>query len=140
MIRLLARGIAFLTRIGLRGVVDRSLGVLEAQAKDKGRTDRAQIEMATEIARATVAEVEVRADLEKARMGHWPFWVFVALFMVPLGVWWSSVLWVSTFPWLGWTVHDLPNEHMREWAGWMLKWLFGVTSAAGAARIALGRR
>lgn len=52
-------------------------------------------------------------------------WWFQLFFVVPLGVYWSALLWVSAFPWLGWEVHALPSPYY-EWAAAIVSALFIV--------------
>lgn len=52
-------------------------------------------------------------------------WWFQLFFVVPLGVYWASLLWVSAFPFWGWTVHALPSPYY-EWAAAIISALFIV--------------
>lgn len=52
-------------------------------------------------------------------------WWFQLFFVVPLGVYWSALLWVSAFPNLGWTVNALPSPYY-EWAAGIISALFIV--------------
>lgn len=52
-------------------------------------------------------------------------WWFQLFFVVPLGVYWSALLWVSAFPFLGWTVNALPSPYY-EWAAGIVSALFIV--------------
>lgn len=54
-------------------------------------------------------------------------WWFQLFFIVPLGVYWSALLWVSAFPGLGWTVEALPHPYY-EWAAGIISALFIVDS------------
>lgn len=52
-------------------------------------------------------------------------WWFQLFFVVPLGVYWSALLWVSAFPAIGWTVNALPSPYY-EWAAGIVSALFIV--------------
>lgn len=52
-------------------------------------------------------------------------WWFQLFFVIPLGIYWSALLWVSAFPFWGWTVHDLPGPYF-EWAAAIISALFIV--------------
>ncbi len=52
-------------------------------------------------------------------------WWFQLFFVIPLGVYWAALLWVSAFPSLGWTVNALPSPYY-EWAAGIVSALFIV--------------
>jgi hypothetical protein len=52
-------------------------------------------------------------------------WWFQLFFVVPLGVYWSALLWVSAFPFIGWEVAALPSPYY-EWAAGIVSALFIV--------------
>ncbi len=52
-------------------------------------------------------------------------WWFQLFFVVPLGVYWSALLWVSAFPQIGWEVAALPSPYY-EWAAGIVSALFIV--------------
>ena len=66
-------------------------------------------------------------------------WWFQLLFVVPLGVYWSALLWVNSFPGLGWTVNALPDPYYQ-WAAGIVSALFIVDgSKAVLGRITGGK-
>jgi hypothetical protein len=77
------------------------------------------------------AKEQVKADVTKkwidaqANLLVGRTWWFQLFFVVPLGVYWSALLWVNAFPWLGWTVHALPSPYY-EWAAAIVSALFIV--------------
>ena len=75
--------IAFLVRLGLGGIVDKTLGYLERKAEFQGKQDRLKTQIAIEQIRAAVDETRIMADLNKAKLEHQLFWMFLALFIVP---------------------------------------------------------
>ncbi len=78
-----------------------------------------------------VAKEQVKADVTKkwidaqANLLVGRTWWFQLFFVVPLGVYWSALLWVNAFPVLGWTVHALPSPYY-EWAAGIISALFIV--------------
>lgn len=78
-----------------------------------------------------VTKEQVKADVTKkwidaqANLLVGRTWWFQLFFVVPLGVYWSALLWVSAFPFLGWTVHALPSPYY-EWAAGIISALFIV--------------
>lgn len=55
-------------------------------------------------------------------------WWFQLFFVVPLGVHWMALNWVSAFPQYGWTVHPLPAP-FDEWAAEILLAVFAIDGA-----------
>lgn len=78
-----------------------------------------------------VVKEELKAEVTKtwinsqAKLLVGRTWWFQLFFVVPLGVYWSALLWVSAFPSLGWTVHSLPSPYY-EWAAGIISALFIV--------------
>lgn len=78
-----------------------------------------------------VKKEEVKADVTKkwidaqANLLVGRTWWFQLFFVVPLGVYWSALLWVSAFPSLGWEVAALPSPYY-EWAAGIVSALFIV--------------
>lgn len=78
-----------------------------------------------------VEKEKVKADVTKkwidaqANLLVGRTWWFQLFFVVPLGVYWSALLWVSAFPGLGWTVAALPHPYY-EWAAGIISALFIV--------------
>jgi hypothetical protein len=74
---------------------------------------------------------EIKADVTKrwidaqANLLVGRTWWFQLFFVIPLGVYWSALLWVSGFPQFGWTVHALPSPYY-EWAAGIISALFIV--------------
>lgn len=77
------------------------------------------------------AKEQVKADVTKkwieaqANLLVGRTWWFQLFFVVPLGVYWSALLWVSAFPFLGWSVAALPSPYY-EWAAGIVSALFIV--------------
>lgn len=71
-------------------------------------------------AEVTKKWVEAQSNLLVGRT-----WWFQLFFVIPLGMYWSALLWVSAFPFWGWTVHALPSPYY-EWAAGIISALFIV--------------
>lgn len=126
--------IAFLIKLGFGGVVDKAIGHLERRAELENDKERLKSQTTIELAKQAVIEAQIMADFNKAKLTVPWFWMFAALFIVPLGAWWTAVILDSIFM-FGWKVANLPTPEMREWAGNMIQWLFYVGTAAGAVNL-----
>lgn len=122
---MLATVIAFAVKIGLGGLLDKSVRLLERRAELSVDKEKLRAELTAEHIRQTVEEVRIMADYNKAKLSFPWFWLFASLFIVPLGIWWAAVLLDSVFGFSGNIAH-LPNAEMRTWAGDMIRWLFYV--------------
>lgn len=85
---------------------------------EKGMDDEDKKEVVK--AEVTKKWIDAQANLLVGRT-----WWFQLFFVVPLGVYWSALLWVSAFPGLGWTVNALPSPYY-EWAAGIVSALFIV--------------
>ena len=128
---ILATILGFFVKLGLGGVIDKTIGLMEHKAQLENDRDANRTKIAVEHLKAAVEETRIMADLNKNKMGNTYFWVFSALFIFPLGAWWTAVILDSIFH-FGWNVANLPTAEMREWAGSMIKWLF-YTGSVGVA-------
>ncbi len=130
--------LGFLIKIGFGGVVDKAISHLERRAELENDQERLKAETTVELARQAVAEAQIMADYNKAKL-HFPwFWIFAGMFLVPLALWWSAVI-IDSIPYLrdvfgDQQVSDLPTPEMQAWAGDMIKWLFYVGSGVGAIK------
>ena len=128
---ILATIVGFLVKLGLGSVIDQTIGLMEHKAQLENDRDANRTKIAVEHLKASVEETRIMADLNKSKMGNTYFWLFSALFIFPLGGWWTAVILDSIFH-LGWNVANLPTVEMRDWAGSMIKWLF-YTGSVGVA-------
>ncbi|MAM24014.1 MAG: hypothetical protein CML55_01340 [Rhodobacteraceae bacterium] len=124
---------AFLLKIGFGGLVEKGIDALNRRAELSN--DRAAIEAKTtaELARLAVEESRVMAEFNTAKLGFPWFWVFAAMFLVPLALWWAAVILDSVFG-FAWNVADLPTPQMQQWAGDMIRLVFYVGTGVGALR------
>lgn len=108
-------GKAFSTILGwlTGGTLDRILDTIE----NKMDNETAKEEIKADV---TKTYVQAQAQLMVGRT-----WWFQLFFVVPLGVWWAALTFVSAFPQWGWTVHALPSP-FDEWAGYIVSALFLV--------------
>ncbi|MFV1530626.1 hypothetical protein [Phaeobacter sp. JH209A] len=125
--------IAFLMRMGFGGMVDKAISHLERRAELQSDRERLRSQTTVELAREAVKEAQIMADYNRAKLAFPWFWLFAALFLVPLAAWWSAVILDSIFG-FSWSVADLPTPQMQEWAGDMIRWLFYVGTGVGALK------
>ncbi len=128
--------LAFLSRIGLGGIINKTIGYMEKKAELEGEQDKLRSDIAIAHMKAAIDETRIMADLNKSKLEHRIFWWFLALFIVPLGIWWTAVLADSLF-YFDWDVAALPAP-LDQWAGDMIKWLFYVGSSVGGAAMVKG--
>lgn len=126
--------VAFFAKLGLGGIIDKTIGMLEKRAANEVDKEKLRTELAAEHLRQAVEETRIMADFNKAKLSSNVFWVLIVGFAGGLCLWWNAVLLDSIFH-FGWNVADLPNPHMREWAGDMIKWLFYVGSGVAGIRM-----
>jgi len=131
--------IAFLLKGGFRGTAQSVVSFFDRKADRKLSQHHVDAKVKTAKLQAQVDEAGIRAADNKEKMSHPAFWWFLGLFIVPLGVWWAAVL-MDSIPYIrdifgDQDVYDLPNEHMREWAGMMIKWIFFLGSGVGAIKV-----
>ncbi|ABF64382.1 hypothetical protein TM1040_1649 [Ruegeria sp. TM1040] len=125
--------IAFLMRMGFGGMVDKAISHLERRAELQNDREKLRSQTTVELAREAVKEAQVMADYNRAKLAFPWFWLFAALFLVPLAAWWNAVILDSIFGFT-WSVADLPTPQMQEWAGDMIRWLFYVGTGVGALK------
>jgi len=123
--------LAWIAKLGLGGLVERTLAYLERKADTELGQDKLRTEIAVEHIRAAVSETQIMADLNRTKLGTNLFWWFLAIFVVPLGIWWTAVIADSLFH-FRWNVAALP-EPLDAWAADMIRWLFYVGSGVGGA-------
>ncbi|MES0879682.1 hypothetical protein [Roseibium sp. SCP14] len=109
------------------GLVDKALRYMERKAVLGNEQERIKSQTTIEVIRAAVQETRIMADLQKSKFQYLPYWIFAAVFILPLAVWWNAVIIDSIFT-LGWGVAEVPV--LREWGGQMVRWLFFTGTAA----------
>lgn len=102
-----------LASVFVGGSLEKILDVIDSKMDNE--TQREEIK-----AEVTKKWIDAQANLLVGRT-----WWFQLFFVLPLGVYWSALLWVSAFPMLGWTVHALPGPYY-EWAAAIITALFLV--------------
>lgn len=95
------------------GTLDRLLDTIEHRMDDETKKEEIKADV-------TKTYVNAQANLMVGRT-----WWFQLFFVVPLGVHWAALNFVSAFPQYGWTVHPLPAP-FDEWAGYIVSALFLV--------------
>jgi len=130
--------LAFLIKIGLSGVVERGIKLMERRAELEVDKEKLRADLTAEYMRQVVEETRIMADFNKGKFSFPWFWMFAALFVLPLGFWWSAVILDSVFG-FSWNVADLPTREMRQWAGDMIKWIFYVGGGVAGVKAVLKR-
>jgi hypothetical protein len=86
-------------------------------------------EVATAAISAEVSRTSALKDLALAAMSHPIWWVAWALGVFPVLTYHACVYFVSTFPWWGWTVLQVPAEQ-AEFVRTVVGWMFGIGGAS----------
>lgn len=132
--------LAALVRLGFGGVVDKALDHLERRAELQNDRERLRQLTTVELAKSAVAEAQIMADFNAAKLRVPWFWLFAGAFLSLLLLWFGSVVIYSIF-WCKscafpqpWTIAALPPP-LNDWAGRMIAWLFFVGTGVGVARL-----
>lgn len=128
--------LAFLAKIGLGGIVDKAIALLQRRAELEVDKEKLRTELTAEYLRQVVEETRVMADLNKAKMQVPWFWLFAAMFLVPYGIWWNAVV-LDSIVGFDWNVADLPTVEMKAAAAKMIEWLFYVGGGVVGLRAVL---
>jgi hypothetical protein len=91
-------------------------------------------DIGTSVVQAEVSRLQAASSVLQVAMGHPVFWAAWALGVLPVMLYYASIFWVSTFPWLGWEVLKAPNDAL-EFAHQVTGWMFGI---AGASSLVAG--
>jgi hypothetical protein len=97
-----------------------------------GDTQRAVALMAADQAR-----IQAQRDITVAGFNNPVFLIGWALFIFPLGIYWSKILIYDKVLELGTT--DPLSGFVLEWGGWMVSYLFGLQVGAGVVGAILNR-
>ncbi|MQV62309.1 hypothetical protein [Sinorhizobium meliloti] len=127
---------SFLLKIGLGGVIDKAIALMQRKAELEVDKEKLRTELTAEYMRQVVEETRIMADFNKAKFSFPWFWMFAALFVLPLGFWWSAVILDSVFG-FSWNVADLPTREMKDAAGRMIEWLFYVGGGVAGVKAVL---
>lgn len=95
------------------GTLDRLLDTIEKRMDDETKKEEIKADV-------TKTYVNAQANLMVGRT-----WWFQLFFVIPAGVHWAALNYVSAFPQYGWTVHSLPAP-FDEWQGYIITALFLV--------------
>lgn len=123
---------SILLKVASSGLVDKAVDFLKAEAARKSGEARLRADVQIAQIEAAVSHTQIMADLQKSKFEFWAFWVFAALFVVPLAGWWNALILDSIFL-FGWGVDEVPV--LREWGGQMIQWIFYAGGAAGVLKI-----
>lgn len=95
------------------GTLDKILDTIDKGIDDETKREEVKADV-------TKKWIDAQAGLLVGRT-----WWFQLFFVVPLGFYWSALLWVSAVPALGWEVKALPSPYY-EWAAGIVSALFIV--------------
>lgn len=126
---MLAALATFLVKIGLGSIIDKTIGLMEKKAELENDKERLKTQIAIEHLRAITAETRMMVQFNEKKMEFPLYWVFLALFVLPLGMWWSAVILDSIFL-FGWKVAEVPV--LRDWGGQMIQYLFYIGGGIAA--------
>lgn len=126
---MIATVIAFLLKLGASPLIDKALRVMERRAELETDKEKLKTQVTIEAIRATVEETKVMASFNEKKLNVAWFWLMIALFVVPYGLWWNAVFLDSIFH-FGWKIADIPNNDMKQSAAAIIQWLFYVGSGA----------
>jgi len=121
-------------KLGLGPLVDRTLAHMERKAALKNDREAIRAKVEIEQIRAATGEVRQMTSFNRAKLNHPAFWVFAALFVFPVGVWFAAGMLDSVFL-FSWNVAALPPQLERIAAN-VVEWIFYVGSGVGAAALA----
>ncbi len=102
----------FLLRILTGGTLDRILSTIDKHMDDKVSSEEIKAEV-------TKTYVQAQSQLMVGRT-----WWFQLFFVIPLGIWWTSVIFDSIFH-TGHVTYALPSP-LNDWAAYILSALFLV--------------
>ncbi|MCB1473815.1 MAG: hypothetical protein KDJ68_13275 [Rhodobiaceae bacterium] len=126
--------LSFLLKIGFGGIVDKTLGYMKRKAELQNDAERIRAEVTIEHIKAAVQETRIMAELEKQKLGNPMFWIFLAVFILPFGAWWTAVILDTIFLFPNWSVGELPPQ-LAPWAGRIIAWLFFTGGTLTAIRM-----
>ena len=130
---LIASLITWLVKLGLGGIVDKTIDLMKYRAQSENDKEALRTKIAIEQIRATVDEVRLMTELNGKKLDFPLFWIMTCVFVFPLGLWWSAVILDSVFN-FPWSVANLPTPQMQEWAGQMIQWVFYVGSGVAVLK------
>ncbi|WP_244425606.1 hypothetical protein [Sinorhizobium fredii] len=117
-------------------MIERGIKLMERRAEIEVDKEKLRTELTAEYLRQIVEETRIMTDFNKAKLSFPWFWMFAALFVLPLGFWWSAVIFDSVFG-FSWNVADLPTREMKDAAGRMIEWLFYVGGGVAGVKAVL---
>lgn len=105
--------IPFVLKFFTGGSLDSILATVDKYMDDQKTREEVQADV-------TKTWINAQANLLVGRT-----WWFQLFFVIPLGFWWSAVIYDSVFQIDGWNVAALPAP-LDSWAGWIVSALFIV--------------
>jgi len=125
--------ITWLVKLGFGGIVDKTIDLMKHRAQLENDKEKLRTEVAIEQIKAAVEETRIMAGYNERKLEFPWFWLMAFIFVLPLGIWWASVILDSIFG-FSWSVANLPTPQMQEWAGQMITWIFYVGSGVAVLK------
>lgn len=123
--------VGLVLKLAASGTVEEVLAYL----REKSRQETGEAQLRTQVTikaiEAAIEERRIQARLQYRKLDFRLFWVFCALFILPLAGWWWAVILDSMFL-FSWSVAKLPAP-LGDWAAEMIAWIFGGATTVGVA-------
>ncbi|MGL4673296.1 MAG: hypothetical protein ACRCXK_00405 [Wohlfahrtiimonas sp.] len=126
---MLATLATFLVKVGLGSIIDKTVDLMKHKASLENDKEKLKTEIAIEHIKAISEEARLMTDFNKSKLGFPWFWLFVGIFVLPLGAWWSAIILDSIFL-FSWNIATVPI--LEEWGGQIIQWLFYVGGGIAA--------
>lgn len=105
------------------GILDKVIDAFTKSEDIRLQNAKIDADVAKEAMKAYVSAQQDQNRLQEAKFAFPWFWLMIAMFIIPLGAWWTAVIADSIFH-FGWKVANLPTQELREWASQMIAFLF----------------
>ncbi|TPW26346.1 hypothetical protein FJU08_22425 [Martelella alba] len=139
---MIAALLTLLVKIGAGGILDKAVVLLESRAATATDQKKIEADLTAEYLKQVIEETRTLADLNAKKLAVPWFWIFAALFLVPLAIWWAAIclynmLWCPDCVYAqAWTIAAFPAP-LDQWAGNMIQWVFYIGSGVAGLRAIL---
>jgi hypothetical protein len=119
------------------GAIGSLLGLAEKGIDYYIKRADGDVQKALALMQADQARIAAQRDITVAGMSHPIWWTGWAMFVFPLGIYWSKILvWDKV---LAWGTTDRLEGFVLEWAGWIVGGLFCLQVGTGIAGAIINR-
>ncbi|WP_176085939.1 hypothetical protein [Martelella sp. HB161492] len=139
---MIAALLTLLVKIGAGGILDKAVALMESRAAAATDQKKIEADLTAEYLKQVIEETRILADLNAKKLAVPWFWIFAALFLVPLAIWWAAIclynmLWCPDCVYAqAWTIAAFPAP-LDQWAGNMIQWVFYIGSGVAGLRAIL---